>query len=269
MSTELDLHQPNPSGYLDNLDGKMQYCQLIAESDIVPPAFRGRPANVMIAIETAGQLGDAPFTVMQEMAIISGKPSLSAKYIRSLVRRAGHRLRETYRDGVATCVIVRADDPEFEHVATWDEKKAKQHDLWGKGHWRKNPELMLKNRALTECAREACFEAMAGIGYTPDEIQDFAKPEPATPRVTVQQVDFSRLRDAMTAANVDASTMAAIASDVLGRHIDSGAELSQADADAVAESLEEDLRRAKNDHPAGGGVDTETGEVTPEAEVQE
>ena len=177
-------------------------------------------------------------------------------------------LRETFADGVARCVIIRCDDPEFEHVATWDEQKARRHGLWGKGHWLKNPELMLKNRALTECAREACFEAMAGIGYTPDEIQDFAKPEPATPRVTVQQVDFSRLRDAMTAANVDASTMAAIASDVLGRHIDSGAELSQADADAVAESLEADLRRAKEDHPAGTGIDTETGEVTETTEEQ-
>lgn len=267
MSTELDLHQPNPSGYLDNLDGKMQYCQLIAESDIVPPAFRGRPANVMIAIETAGQLGDAPFTVMQEMAIISGKPSLSAKYIRSLVRRAGHTLRETFDNGVARCVIIRADDPDFEHVATWDEQKARQHDLWGNGHWRKNPELMLKNRALTECAREACFEAMAGIGYTPDEIKDFARPEPA-PRATVPQVDFGKLRRAMTAANVDPSTMIAFASDVLGRHIDSGADLSQADADRIAETLEDDVRRAKEDHPAGTGIDPETGEVTETTEEQ-
>ena len=52
------------------------------------------------------------------------------------------------------------------------------------------------------------------------------------------------------------------------RQIDSGAELSQADADAVAASLEEDLRRAKEDHPAGTGIDPETGEVTETTEEQ-
>ena len=64
------------------------------------------------------------------------------------------------------------------------------------------------------------------------------------------------------------AAVAAIASDVLGRHIDSGTELSQADADAVAASLEEDLRRAKEDHPAGTGIDPETGEVAETIEEQ-
>ena len=44
---------------------------------------------------------------------------------------------------------------------------------------------MLKNRALSEVVREACYEVMGGVAYTPDEVQDFA-PEPKQYQATRQ-----------------------------------------------------------------------------------
>lgn len=170
------------NGALD-LQSRMRYAQAVAVAPLLPESFRQQPANILIAMEVADALGKRPFMVMQEMAVISGRPSFSAKFMRGLVRDAGHRLRESYTDGVARCEIVRKDDPEFSHVSTWDEPKARQHDYWGKGHWKKNPELMLKNRALSECVREACPEVLGGVAYTPDEVEDFA---PA--RTTATQV---------------------------------------------------------------------------------
>lgn len=52
--------------------------------------------------------------------------------------------------------------------------------MWGKGHWAKNPGLMLKYRAASECIRLACPEVLAGIKYTPEEVSEFT-----TPQVTV------------------------------------------------------------------------------------
>ena len=148
-----------------SLDDQMRYAEALSSATILPPAFQRQPANVLIAIAEATELGESPWTIMQEMAIIGGKPSFSAKFMRTRIRKAGHLLRESFNDGVARCVIIRADDPEFEHVATWDRAKAEKHGLWGKGHWAKNPELMLANRALSECVREACYEVMGGVGY--------------------------------------------------------------------------------------------------------
>ena len=167
------------------LPDRLEYAKALAAAGLLPDAFRQQPANVLLGMELAGALNLAPIVVINELAVIGGKPSFSAKFMRSLVRRAGHRLRESYTDGVARCVIVRADDPEWEHVALWDEAKARQHDYWGKGHWRKNPELMLKNRALSECVREACPEVLGGIAYTPDEVADFV------PSARVEQVAYA------------------------------------------------------------------------------
>lgn len=164
----------------ENLPARMDYARATSEASILPDAFKRQPANILIAMEVADALGKRPFMVMQEMAVISGKPSFSAKFMRALVREAGHRLRESFAGGVARCVIVRKDDPDFEHVSEWTEQKARDHGYWGKGHWQKNPELMLANRALSECVRSACPEVLGGVTYTPDEVQDFA---PAAPRV--------------------------------------------------------------------------------------
>ena len=162
------------------LPARMEYAQAVSVANLLPEAFRRQPANVLIAMEVADALQMRPFMVMQEMAVISGRPSFSAKFMRALVRRAGHRLRESYADGTARCVIVRHDDPDYEHVATWDEAKARDHGYWGKGHWTKNPALMLSNRALSECVRSACPEVLGGVAYTPDEVQDFAPTQAAS-----------------------------------------------------------------------------------------
>ena len=175
----IELTTPHAAATLPD---RMRYAEALSAAGLLPDSFRGQPANVLLGMELAGALDLAPIVVINELAVIGGKPSFSAKFMRSLVRRAGHRVREFYADGVARCVIVRADDPEWEHVATWDEAKARQHDYWGKGHWRKNPELMLKNRALSECAREACPEVLGGVSYTPDEVADFV------PTARVEQV---------------------------------------------------------------------------------
>lgn len=170
--SNIELHAGSP--VFSSLDEQMRYAQALAEAGLVPDSFRQKPPNVLVAIEIARTLNESPYTVMSEMAVISGRPSFSAKFMRSRVRQAGHKLRETFESGVATAVVIRSDDPDFEHSAKWDEAKARQHGYWGKGHWGKNPELMLKNRALSEVVREACYEVMGGIAYTPDEVMDFA-----------------------------------------------------------------------------------------------
>lgn len=219
---------------------QMQYAEAVAQAGLLPPAFQRQPANVLIALEAARALDESPWTVMQEMAVISGKPSFSAKFMRSRVRQAGHRLRESFEGGVARCVIIRRDDPDFEHVATWDEAKAKKHGYWGKGHWAKNPQLMLQNRALSECVREACYEVMGGVAYTPDEIADFA-PEhhEATAHHSTARVDWSPITEPMKALGMGKDQVLATAEDLLGREVTTMSGLSQDEVDKIGMALVE------------------------------
>ena len=47
--------------------------------------------------------------------------------------------------------------------------KAQQANLSGKENWRKYPMAMLTARSITECARDACPEALYGVVYTGEE----------------------------------------------------------------------------------------------------
>ena len=258
MSTDIVLAGHAAASLPDRLD----YASKLAMAGLLPDAFRQQPANVLLGMELASALDMAPIVVINELAVIGGKPSFSAKFMRGLVRRAGHRLRESFIDGQARCVIVRADDPEWEHVAVWDEAKARQHDYWGKGHWRKNPQLMLQNRALSECVRQACPEVLGGVAYTPDEVADFTPtveqvpdvpapsrapaPQPSPTDLLAASLDGEVmitpdqthvLTALVSALGVDRADMLSIARGVIGRDIDTSTDLSEIEAELVIADL--------------------------------
>ena len=154
------------------LTERMTYAKALAAASLLPPAYRSQPANVLLAMEYGDALGLSPIAAIQGVNVIDGKPSASASLIGALVRRAGHRLRvETSPDGTsARATIIRHDDPEFPFTCTWTMERAQAAGLTGKGAWRTYPEAMLKARAITEVARDACPEVLSGVQYTPEEL---------------------------------------------------------------------------------------------------
>ncbi|MEU1494328.1 hypothetical protein ABZ456_29255 [Streptomyces sp. NPDC005776] len=167
MTTELVRHQsPVPA----SLPEKMQYAQALAAANMLPSQYRQQPANLLWALEFADSLGLHPMAAITGVHVIEGKPSASAALISALVRRAGHKLRVTGNDQQGTAQIVRADDPGFTFECTWTWDRAKQAGLTNKKVWQNYPAAMLKARAITEVAREACEEALSGMHYTPEEL---------------------------------------------------------------------------------------------------
>jgi hypothetical protein len=152
------------------LPAKIAYAKALADSGLLPAAYRAQPANVLYAVEYGDMLGLPPMAAITGIHIIEGKPSASSGLISALVRRAGHKLRVTGNDKEATAHIVRADDPDFTFEARWTLERAKAADLAGKGTWKKYPAAMLKARAISEVARAACEEALFGLHYTPEEL---------------------------------------------------------------------------------------------------
>lgn len=182
------------------LNTELRAAETMAQADMLPDRFKGKPANVLVAREIAQAMGESPWVTMSELYFVGNVPTFSAKYMRSRVRAAGHVLRERFDPAsmTATCTIVRHDDPNYEHTVTWDMKKANAHGLGDKGHWKKNPELMLKNRAVSECVRMACNEVMGGVDYTPDEAEHMA-PVRATATRTDRPTGADGVRAALAA----------------------------------------------------------------------
>lgn len=188
-----------------SLPEKIAYAKALADSGLLPAAYRKQPANVLYATEHGEMLGLSPLAAINGLHIIEGKPTASAGMVSSLVRRAGHRLRSGFdkQTGIGWCEIVRHDDPEFTYRAEWTVERAidaglverKNGRLWArdsKGRpkpWERYPEAMCKARAITECARDACEEALNGVHYTPEELGADVDEAGEPIRVTAERAD--------------------------------------------------------------------------------
>jgi len=177
MSTGTEIVVRHPQGQAAAIPAKLAYARELANSGLLPTAYRRNPANVLWAVEYGEMLGLPPMAAMTGVHVIDGKPTASAGLISGLVRQAGHQLRVWGDNKSATCEITRSDDAEHPFSVTWtlkrepgDNPSAEQAKLLGKDVWQKYPASMLKSRAITQCARDACEEVLYGLHYTPEEL---------------------------------------------------------------------------------------------------
>jgi hypothetical protein len=133
MSSELDVYEPAAQRGL-SLPEKLQYAHALAESELIPKAFRGNASNILIAIEYGQMLDIHPLTALNGIHVIAGKPTQSAELMRSCVNRAGHRFRILkHTSEEATIQITRGDDPDYPVEVTWtldDARRAGLLDRW-------------------------------------------------------------------------------------------------------------------------------------------
>lgn len=167
----------SPMNLAKSIPAKLEYARALADSGLLPAQFRRQPGNVLYAVEYGEMLGLSPMAAITGIHVIEGKPSASAGLISALVRRAGHKLRVKGNAKSATCQITRCDDPDYVFEVTWtlkrnadDNPSAEEAQLLGKQVWKNYPASMLKSRAITQCARDACEEALFGLHYTAEEL---------------------------------------------------------------------------------------------------
>jgi hypothetical protein len=144
----------------------------LASSQLLPRQYQKNPANLLYAIQYAEAIAVHPIAAVTGIHVIEGKPTASAQLIGGLVRRAGHVLRVRFDRAsmTASATIIRADDPDFAFESVWTMDRARSANLANKAVWKQYPDAMLKARAITEVARDACPEALFGIIYTPEEL---------------------------------------------------------------------------------------------------
>lgn len=189
MSTELVKAHPNPAGGALSL-GTMTpreawlFCESLADTPLLPDAYRNRPASVLWALEYGRALGLDVVTTITTIHVIKGKPTQSADLMLSRAREAGHKVRITPTNESCVVSIWRSDDPEFENRIEWtlddavtaglcEIRNNRPYSRSSKGEkqsWEKYPRAMLRARAIAECVRVSCPEVLHGAIYTPEEI---------------------------------------------------------------------------------------------------
>lgn len=144
---------------------------------LVPSQMRGNAGDMYILMQIAKYLNVPVISVLRGFSFIGDKdvkPTMTAQFMAGLVRNAGHTLREQWdaETNTATATLIRKDDPSFEHVAVWDEEKARVAGLWeSTPTWVQYPKAMLMARATSEVCRQAVSEVLMGFSYVPEEFQ--------------------------------------------------------------------------------------------------
>lgn len=173
---------------------RIEHAKIVAQSSLIPAEYRGKPADIVWAMDIGDALG-VPYTqVMQSMVVARGKMTMSADLMSAVVRRAGHRLRLREDGDSVTATLIRTDDTDYEFTVTWDKAKAQAAGLWGsRGPWQQYPRQMLRARAITEVCRQGASDALAGTVYTPEELDSV--PTQNAPQEPAQQPSDHTLRD--------------------------------------------------------------------------
>ena len=156
-----------------------EFAQIIAKTDMIPNAYKGKPGDCLVAMMMGHELGLPYLMALQNIATINGKPSIYGDLGLALVRGGG-RLEsfDEYDQGEALakemgrCVVKRLGDKK-ERVFTFSIADAKRAGLWGKeGPWSKYPGRMLQMRARAFALRDVFPDVLKGLGLA-EEAQDF------------------------------------------------------------------------------------------------
>lgn len=157
-----------------SLKEAMELSEIMANSEMVPKDFQGKPGNVLVAVQMGLEIGLPPTQALQNIAVINGRPAIWGDAALAIVR--GHprfeSISETLDDQamVATCTIKRKG--EQPHTVTFSRADAEFAGLWTKpGPWKQYPKRMLQMRARSFAIRDVFPDALKGI-YVAEEAQD-------------------------------------------------------------------------------------------------
>jgi hypothetical protein len=166
---------PRPVLMPQTFDQLVRFAELAANTDMVPKDFKGKPGNIMLAVQMGSELGLSPMQSLSSIAVINGRPGVWGDGLIGLCRQSPlcQDIVETITgEGdarTATCTATRrGSTPVTAQFSAADAKKA---GLWGKSIWAQYPDRMLQNRARGFALRDAFPDLLRGL-KTAEELRD-------------------------------------------------------------------------------------------------
>jgi len=153
-----------------------RFAQMMAKSTMVPQDYRGKPENIMFAMQFGAEIGLSPLQSLQSISNINGKWAVYGDALLAIVLASPlcedviERLDGEDDNLRAICEARRRGAaPKIQMFSVADAKKA---SLWGKqGPWSQYPRRMLQWRARGFALRDAFPDLLRGV-ITVEEARD-------------------------------------------------------------------------------------------------
>lgn len=177
------------------LQGIYKMAKVYANSSMIPAAYQKNPDNCFVAIELAGRMNVSPTLVMQNLAVVQGRPAWSGQSCIALVNGCGKFLNDLNFNFIGApgsddwgcfCDADRKSDGRHLTGTTITIGLAKKEGWYNKNgsKWQSIPQQMLMYRAASWFARAYCPEVLMGFS-TADEAEDIAPTAPTTKTITL------------------------------------------------------------------------------------
>ena len=181
MSTSMSVPRIHPA----NLAELERVATTFSKTAIAPPAFRGKPADVLAALLYGNAVGLSPAQSLFGVQVVNGRPALTIDAMTAVVRSSPHfeDLQETVESpgtdkAAAVCLAKRRGcSPVVSRFSVADAKRA---GLWGgRGPWSAHPDRMLRIRARTFALRDLFADVIAGF-TSAEEADEISTPASST-----------------------------------------------------------------------------------------
>jgi hypothetical protein len=189
-----------------NLTEAIALSKLIANSDLAPKEYKGKPGNVLIGMQYAAEIGVPPITGLQNISIINGRASLWGDLFLGVIQT--HPQYEWHKEWVegtgdtrmAICQMKRRGHEV--HTVKFSVADAKTARLWGKdGPWKTNPDRMMQMRSRGFCGRDKFADALKGLIIAEEAMDLPIDATPAKQARDTASLDVGTITSSLTASS--------------------------------------------------------------------
>ncbi len=206
MSTDIEISSPAAAAvtsysddamtrlgqWVQQADAVFALADRICSTSFAPAAYRGKPAEAAAAMLAGAELGFDPMASLRAFDNISGTPAPKAITLRAVVQGKGHEVEIVEASATRAEVRGRRHGRGDWQTSVWDIPRAQLMPQYEKNAtYKTNPAAMLVARATAEVCRWIAADAIMGMPYAAEEIEDQPglAPSPVVRRLTVADLD--------------------------------------------------------------------------------
>jgi hypothetical protein len=172
--------------WVDDFTRLAEVASALARTAFIPASLRvfrdnGRTfdgdataAQVTAAILTGRELGLGRIASLRSIDVVNGTPALRAIALRGILQAHGHEIWVEEATNSRATVAGQRKGSEHVQRITWTTDDARARGLANKPNWRSQPRNMLIARATSDVARLVAADALLGVPYTAEELEDEA-----------------------------------------------------------------------------------------------
>lgn len=165
-------------------DAAHQLGSALCKTSFVPSVFRDKPGEATAAILYGAEAGLSPLAALQGVYVISGKPAMYARTLLAVALGAGHQVWTEEITDTRAIVCGRRNGSDNIERSVWTMDRARKAGYTKNAKYQTDPQAMLLARAQSDVCRRIAPDALLGMAYSVEELEDEQQPTTTVSRAS-------------------------------------------------------------------------------------